>query len=59
MKDDWKRVKRRIRTIWDDYDFSDKELRQGRGNLMSMVRLIHRKTGEPRNEIMFKMDAVV
>lgn len=59
MNASWRRVKAQIESIWEDYDFGDKEMKRARGNLNKMVNLIHQKTGEPRDEILRKMGAVL
>lgn len=59
MKDDWKLVKKRIRSMWHTVDFTDKELETGRSKLPNMVTLIKAKTGEERRVIRKKMIAVI
>ncbi|GAB5521333.1 MAG: hypothetical protein RhofKO_35840 [Rhodothermales bacterium] len=59
MKQDWSRMKSQIRHMWDDYEFEDTELKQGRRNLKNMVTVIHEKTGEPRGLIRRKLSAAV
>ena len=57
MNDSWARVVDQIRTIWNDEDFDDAEMKKARGKLNKMVDLIHEKTGEPRPDIMQKISA--
>jgi hypothetical protein len=59
MNDSWHYVKTQIETIWNNANFEDTELKRARGDLKKMVDLIHRKTGEPRIEIMQKMSAII
>lgn len=59
MNESWRRVKRQIETIWEGTEFDDKEMKRARGNLTQMINLIHEKTGEPRNEILNKMSAIL
>lgn len=59
MNESWRRVRAQIKSIWDDVDFNDKEMKRARGNMRKMVNLIEDKTGEPRDEIMRKMGAIL
>ena len=59
MNASWRRVKAQIQTIWGDTEFDDREMKRARGNLNKMVNLIHEQTGEPRDEILRKMSAVL
>lgn len=59
MNASWRRVKAQIETIWNDTDFDEKEMKRARGNLNSMINLIHEETGEDRSEILRKMSAVL
>ena len=58
MEESWERTKQQIRIIWGDI-LSDQELQKARGDLYAMVSLIHEKTGESREEILQKMDAIL
>ncbi|WP_397548030.1 general stress protein CsbD [Rhodothermus marinus] len=58
MEESWERTKEQIRIIWGDI-LSDQELQKARGDLHTMVALIHEKTGESREEILQKMDAIL
>ncbi|ACY48550.1 hypothetical protein [Rhodothermus marinus] len=58
MEESWERTKEQIRIIWGDI-LSDQELQKARGDLRAMVALIHEKTGESREEILQKMDAIL
>ncbi|MDQ7040837.1 MAG: general stress protein CsbD [Rhodothermus sp.] len=58
MEESWERTKRQIRTIWGDV-LSDQELQKARGDLHAMVALIREKTGESREEILQKMEAIL
>ncbi len=58
MEESWERTKQQIRIIWGDI-LSDQELQKARGDLHAMVSLIHEKTGESREEILQKMDAIL
>ena len=51
MNEQWRRIRDRIKAVWSDAEFSDKEMKQTRGNLDKMINLIHEKTGDPRSEI--------
>lgn len=55
MNEQWRRIRDRIKAVWDDAEFTDKEMKKTRGNLQKMVNLIHEKTGEPRPEIRQKV----
>lgn len=59
MNDSWRRVRAQIESIWSEHEFGDKEMKKARGNLSKMVNLIHEKTGEPRSEILRKMNAIL
>ena len=59
MKDSWKRIQRRIRNTWEDVEFSDKELKSCRKDFRGMVSLIQEKSGESRQRVIRKMDAVM
>jgi len=58
MEESWERTKEQIRIIWGDI-LSDQELQKARGDLHAMISLIHEKTGESREEIFQKMDAIL
>ena len=59
MNESWRRVKAQIESIWDETEFNDKEMKRARGNMRKMVNLIEDKTGEPREEIVRKMGAIL
>lgn len=59
MNRDWRRIRDRIKAMWDDVEFSDKRMKKTRGSLRLMVNLIHDKTEEPRAEIRRKVVAVM
>ena len=59
MNQSWRQVKAQIRTIWSEVELDDQEMKRARGNLHKMINLIHEKTGEPRDQIMQKMVAVL
>ena len=59
MNESWRRVKAQIESIWDETEFNDKEMKRARGNMRKMVNLIEDKTGEPREEILRKMGAIL
>ena len=59
MNQDWRRLRDRIKGLWDDVDFQDDNMRKTRGDLRQMVTLIHQKTGEPRLEIRRKILSVM
>lgn len=59
MNQSWRDVKDQIQNIWSEVDFEDKEMKQARGSLPEMITLIHRKTGESREQILQKMGAVL
>lgn len=59
MNESWRRVRKQIKSIWSDIDFDDKEMKRARGDMRKMMNLIEDKTGEPREEIMRKMSAIL
>ncbi len=59
MNENWKQVCNQIRSIWNEFEFDDKEMKQARGNMRKMVQLIHEKTGEPTGEIFQKISAII
>lgn len=59
MNRDWRRLRDRIKSLWSDETFKDKNLKKTRGNLRQMVSLIHAKTEEPRADIRRKILAVM
>ena len=59
MNRDWRRLRDRIKAMWDGVEFDDKNLKKTRGTLRQMVSLIQSKTGEPRAEIRRKIVAVM
>ncbi len=59
MNESWRRVRAQIKSIWNDIDFNDKEMKRARGDMREMITLIEDKTGEPRDEIRRKMGAIL
>lgn len=59
MNQSWRRVRAQIKSIWNEADFNDKEMKKARGDMNKMVNLIHEKTGDPHNEIFQKISAIV
>ena len=59
MNESWRQVRSQIESIWTDAEFSDKEMKQARGNMRKMVDLVHDKTGEPKSEIFQKISAII
>jgi len=59
MDEDWRRVRDQVKSIWSETEFDDKAMKRSRGNLTKMINLIQQKTGEPREQIRRKMDAVI
>ena len=59
MNESWRRVRDQVKSIWNDVDFDDKEMKRARGDMGKMVRLIHDRTGEPREDIFRKMSAIL
>ena len=55
MEQNWQRMKTQILSTWDG--IPEDELKKTRGNLQSLVSLIHAETGEDRQHIMRKMSA--
>ena len=55
MEQNWERMKAQILSAWDG--LSEDELKKTRGDLRSLVSLIHAETGEDRQIIMRKMSA--
>jgi uncharacterized protein YjbJ (UPF0337 family) len=59
MNESWRRVRDQIKSIWDEVEFDDKEMKRARGEMHKIVGLIQDKTGESREEIRRKMSAIV
>ena len=59
MNADWRRTRERIKGVWSDVEFDNKNMRRTRGSLSDMVTLIHERTGEPRQEIRRKVMSVI
>ena len=59
MNRDWQNLRDRIKQVWSDVEFDDKNLKKTRGGLRRMVSLIESKTGEPRADIRQKIAAVM
>ncbi len=59
MNESWRRVRDQIKSIWSDVEFDDKEMKRARGEMHKMVNLIEDQTGEPREQIVRKMSAIL
>jgi uncharacterized protein YjbJ (UPF0337 family) len=59
MNESWRRIRDQIKSIWDDVEWNDKEMKRARGEMHKIVGLIHDKTGESREEIRRKMGAIL
>lgn len=59
MNESWRRIRDQIKTIWDDADFDDKQMKRARGDMEKIMGLIQDKTGESREEIRRKMSAIL
>jgi hypothetical protein len=59
MNNNWEMVSDRIRSMWSDVEFTDKEMKGARGNLQDMVALIQSKTDEPETSIRRKVMTMV
>lgn len=59
MKEDWRLIQERIRNIWDDTDFTEDDMKRGRADLSEMISVIQEKTGESRDEVLSKLQAVI
>ncbi len=59
MNKNWELVSNRIRSMWSDVEFTDKEMKSARGNLSDMVALIQSKTDEPETSIRNKVMTMV
>ena len=59
MNESWRRIRDQIKTIWEDADFDDKEMKRARGEMDKIVGLIHDKTGDDPEEIRRKMGAIL
>jgi hypothetical protein len=59
MNESWRRIRDQVKSIWDDTEFDDKEMKRARGDMDKIVRLIHNRTGEPREDIYRKMGAIL
>ena len=59
MNNDWRRLRDRIKAMWETEEFDDKRMKKTRGSLRQMVSLIQEKTDEPRAEIRRKIVAVM
>lgn len=57
MNESWARVTTQIKTIWNEQEFTDAELKKARGDLKKMVALINERTGEERADIIQKISA--
>ncbi len=59
MNESWRQVRSQIEEIWNEAEFTDREMKNARGNMRKMVRLIHEKTDEPKQEIFDKISAII
>jgi uncharacterized protein YjbJ (UPF0337 family) len=59
MNESWRRIRDQIKSIWDDVEWNDKEMKRARGEMDKIVGLIHDKTGESREDIRRKMGAIL
>ena len=59
MNESWAQVRAQIEAIWSETEFTDMEMKKARGSLQRMVKLIHEKTNEPKQEIFDKISAVI
>ncbi|MFO8231787.1 MAG: general stress protein CsbD [Longimonas sp.] len=59
MNESWRRIRDQIKTIWEDADFDDKEMKRARGEMDKIVGLIHDKTGDDPEEIRRKMGSIL
>jgi len=59
MNESWRQVRNQIEQIWNDVEFTDKEMKKARGKMNEMVRLIHEKTDEPEKQIFDKISAII
>lgn len=57
MNESWARVTTQIKTIWNEQEFTDAELKKARGDLKKMVALIIERTGEEEADILQKISA--
>ena len=58
MNEDWRRLRDRTESLWDEVDFEDDAVEQARGSLGQVVTRIHQRTGEPRPDIRRKISAL-
>lgn len=57
MNESWTRVTTQIKTIWNEQEFTDAELKKARGDLKKMIALINERTGEEEADILQKISA--
>ena len=57
MNESWARVTTQIKTIWNEQEFTDAELKKASGDLKKMVALINERTGEEEADILQKISA--
>ncbi len=57
MNESWTRVTTQIKTIWNEQEFTDAELKKARGDLKKMVALINERTGDEEADILQKISA--
>lgn len=59
MDENWRILRDRIKHVWPDVEFDDKNMKKTRGSLPQMVTLVHEHTGESRADIRQKIMAVM
>ena len=57
MNESWASVTTQIKTIWNEQEFTDAELKKARGDLKKMIALINERTGEEEADILQKISA--
>ena len=57
MNESWARVTTQIKTIWNEQEFTDAELKKARGDLKKMEALINERTGDEEADILQKISA--
>ena len=55
MNESWARVTTQIKTIWNEQEFTDAELKKARGDLKKMVALLNERTGDEEADILQKI----
>jgi len=59
MNESWRRIRDQVKSIWEDADFDDKEMKRARGEMDKLVGLIHDKTGDDPEVIRRKMGSIL